>query len=313
MEFVELCYLKIFVLVIAIYSKCFAASYLGYSCYKQWAYNRNFCWQRFNNTDYCDAVETCRFYGSHLAHNGSELARNSTSRIWVYTNQSQKNVSCPSAGTNVRTSIIVCPVSTRRDTTVMSNCNHNVQFLCTFVELPTEVGLQSRKIADFQISSSSTFRTRMEPIDYNARFGRLNYTFSPGTATQGGWCSKQASGLEYLQVNFYRTEVLTGIALQGVNGRECSMWITLFNISYKSYVGKWTKYINDSANGIFVGNTDAVHTKQLNFSIPFAAREIRIYPVGAGSTCTMRPDRYCLRLGIYALPIKIFTDAMVRL
>ena len=313
MVLVELCFLKIFVLVIAIYSKCFAKSYLGYSCYKQWSYNRNWCWQRFNNTDYCDAVESCRFYGSHLAHNESELARNSTSRLWVHTKQSLATVSCPSAGTNVRTPINVCPVRTRGGATVLSSCTSITQFLCTFVELPSEVGLKSGKMADFQISSSSTFRTQMEPIDYQARFGRLSYIYSPGTPTQGGWCSQQASGLEYFQVNFNRTEIVTGIALQGVNGRECSMWVTLFNISYKSYGNKWIKYINGSVSGIFVGNTDAIHTKQLNFSRPFAAREVRIYPVGTGKTCALIQDRYCLRLGIYTLHVKVFSDSMVRL
>lgn len=306
--------LQILILIVSA-SCCIAKFYLKYSCFQRWNHDHNSCWHTFNHTDYCDAVHICRFYGSLMANNQSGVRNNPTSSLWVYNatiKQLLINVSCSSMTASMNDSQYLCPLESPTGVTMLSNCSSTEKFICTSAESPVEVGLKSGKVKDYQISSSSVYHSLREPIGYKAKFGRLHYKYLPGTATQGGWCSRRASGVEFFQVNFDRVVLVTGLVLQGVTSRQCSFWVTLFNVRYKPNAEKWVVYRNGSVDQVFVGNKDAYQTKEIHFNRSFVAQAIRLHPMAFGNTCNASRYRYCLRLEIYALHLKVFSDAMVR-
>ena len=315
MKFLKFGCLQTFILI-TLASYCFAKLLLEYSCFHRWNGDHTSCWHSFNQTDYCDAVEICRFYGSQLAHNQSGVRNNSTSSLWVYNatiNQLLIKTSCSSMGASLNDSQYLCPLQSPTGVTILSNCSSTEKFICISAKSPVEVGLTTGKIKDFQISSSSVYYSYLEPIRYQAKFGRLHYKYLPGTATQGGWCSRSASGTEFFQVNFDRVVLVTSLTLQGVTSRQCDYWVTFFNVSYKPNAEKWIKYRNGSVDQVFIGNKDAYQTKEINFSRPFVARAIRLHPMAYGTTCKINQSRYCLRLEINVLRLKVFSNAVVRI
>ena len=288
---------------------CTAKMSLDYNCFHRWKYHSSWCWHSFNATDYCDAVESCRFYGGRLTDQVSNFTQKSTSNFWVHSVTMAQL--CTLTRTDVNVTKDICPLESPLGVKKLSNCSSSQQYICNAYQSSVEVGLKSGAIKDFQISSSSFYHSHMEPIGYKAQFGRLDYKYIAGTPTQGGWCSQNASGIEYYQVNLDKTAVVTGLALQGVTGRRCNFWVTLFNLSYRSNAEKWIIYRNGSVNHLFIGNKNAYQTKVIHLYRPFVAREIRINPMGLGNNCPISGDRYCLKLGIYVLHGKVFSDSMV--
>ena len=302
---------KLIVVTLASYSVANIAQ--NHSCYENWNYYGSACWYRFNETDYCEAVETCGFYGNRLADNITDFIKNFSSDIWVYDtniNGLIHNLSCSSTNSDANATQS-CPITQSTGLKTFSNCTTSKKFICSSVEMPVNIGLQSGRIKDYQMSTSSFYRTELEPIAYEAKFGRLENEYMPGTATQGGWCSRSTFRDEYFEVNFGRMVLVTGFAIQGVSSRNCELWVTLLNVSFLANHGKWQMYKNGSVEQMFVVNKDAMQKNYVEFEKPFIARNLRIYPVGLENNCQESSDRYCLRLEIQSLNLNAFSDSLV--
>lgn len=291
--------LAIGVLVIA-KSQLHAAISVQYLCPQRWSARDMSCFNNFNSTDYCAALDICRFYNSHLSNSTSSSIENITERVWIYgwgVFQSRQNLSCSS---NLSYGLVSkCPIRTLIGTTDSEPCNATYKYYCISQRQPVALGLQSGVISKQQISSSSFYLSINEPIGYESQFARLGNNFTLGTATQGGWCSKTASQGEYIQVDFGKVVLLTTIATQGVKGRNCDYWTTLLNIKFKTGFGTWI-----SSTLSLSSNTDSSNTIFSHLSRPVIAKSFRIYPTSFASSCKNVTGRFCLKLEAYGIDFK---------
>lgn len=290
-----------------------AGALLKDSCVDGWDYDEEKCWHEFNETDYCSAIEICAFYGSYIDANVADFNGSSSNTFWRNDiTRSLQNLSCSASSDEPHTSHDTCPIKLENGTKTQTNCNSTLRFICSSDQTLDETGIRIGTIKDNQLSSSSAYRSDSEPIAYKARFGRLENEYIPGTASEGGWCSNSASMHEYFEVDFGCVVLVTELAMQGVQSRICDHWVTLFNISYNAYLEEWTEYTNDLQNHTFIGNENAQQIRIIEFEKPFLARFLRIKPLGFADNCLISGDRYCLRLEIYGLNLKVFSDFMVR-
>ena len=83
-------------------------------------------------------------------------------------------------------------------------------------------GLQSGKISNSQITSSTAYRPRVAAVQ-----GRLNGATS--------WSARVRNKNQWIQIDFGRDEVVTAIATQG--RADANQWVTSYYVSY-SFDGK---------------------------------------------------------------------------
>ena len=302
-------------LVVVSISSCGARVSLEYTCIDKWKYTRGSCWHIFNEANFCDAVEICKFYGSRISTDEIYSGKVSeASKIWTYNSSltpALRNLSCSFKGADPGSSKDLCLVRLRSGSKVSTGCDSSAKFICSTKRHPVAIGLGNWAIKDDQLSSSSDFQSKTEPIGYKAKFGRLDSRFKVGSATQGGWCSNGTSANEYLEVNLGGAMLLTGLTIQGMQGRLCGHWVTMFNVSYKPAVGKWVFYENDPTP--LTGNKNPHLKKKIPFTKPFIARSVRVNPVAFENNCKDLVHRFCLRLEIHGLSLQSFSDFPVRI
>ena len=73
---------------------------------------------------------------------------------------------------------------------------------------------------------------------------------------EGAWCALENDGVQYLQVDFAQTYIITGVATQGKYeisewALRFRAWVTTFSLSFADEQMTWINYIED-------GNTPTV-------------------------------------------------------
>ncbi|CAH3014709.1 unnamed protein product [Porites evermanni] len=128
------------------------------------------------------------------------------------------------------------------------------------------LGMESRKIADGQITASTVWNAA-----HGATNGRLN--FKAGGGKTGAWSTLRNDVHQWLQVNLGAKTEVTGVQIQG--RQDTDQWVTSFTISYSGNGTAFTPYQNSK---VFNGNTDR-NTVVLNVLHPsINARYIRVHP-----------------------------------
>ena len=84
--------------------------------------------------------------------------------------------------------------------------------------------MESRQIADNQLTSSSTRGTFFAPS--NARLNQIS-----GTTNAGAWSPSSADTNQYVQVNLLSPQQLTGVITQG-RPDTVDEWVTQFRVQY---------------------------------------------------------------------------------
>ncbi|XP_028411631.1 lactadherin-like, partial [Dendronephthya gigantea] len=147
------------------------------------------------------------------------------------------------------------------------------------------LGMENGNINDSQITASSEHKSK----SLWAVFGRLNFT--PGNGKEGeAWSSKNNDLNQWLQVDFQRSTLVTGISTQGrINHNQ---FVKNYKVSFSQNGYNFEDYIRKGAVKVFKGNTDRnsiVH----NTVIPrISARFIRIHPTAWNKHISMRVEFY---------------------
>ncbi|XP_068726466.1 uncharacterized protein [Montipora capricornis] len=147
------------------------------------------------------------------------------------------------------------------------------------------VGIQSGAIKNAQISASSEFNKYHAP--WLARLHRAR-----AGAYAGGWRARYNNYNQWIQVDFKRSMILTGIAIQGRHDKD--EWVTAFYVHY-SMDGVYFSKINNWWNAYvktFTGNQDRTSVQTRPFNPPIYARFVRIIPRGWKSQISMRFELY---------------------
>ncbi|KAM4683873.1 coagulation factor V isoform 1-T9 [Amazona ochrocephala] len=149
-------------------------------------------------------------------------------------------------------------------------------------ECKIPMGLASGVILDSQIEAS-------HHVDYwEPKLARLN-----NSGTYNAWSTVvKKEELAWIQVDFQRQVLLTGIQTQGAKQFLKSLYVQKFFIVYSKDKRKWSTFKGDSspAQKIFEGNSDAYGVKENIIDPPIIARYIRVYPTEAYNRPTLRME-----------------------
>ncbi|XP_049609803.1 neuropilin-2 isoform X1 [Syngnathus scovelli] len=131
------------------------------------------------------------------------------------------------------------------------------------------LGMESGKISDDQISSSTSFYDNR----WLPRQARLNNH-------DNAWTPSEDSNKEYIQVDLHFLKVLTGIATQGAISKETkkSYYVTTFKLEVSTNGEDWMTYRHGKNHKVFHANTDPAEVVLNRVPQPVLARFVRIRP-----------------------------------
>uniref|UniRef100_A0A8B9SRU5 Coagulation factor V n=1 Tax=Anas platyrhynchos TaxID=8839 RepID=A0A8B9SRU5_ANAPL len=184
--------------------------------------------------------------------------------------------------------------------------------------LDTEVGeyqqagmqasyLVLEKGTELNISLNSCF-IHIFSVDYwEPKLARLN-----NSGTYNAWSTTMKDDLPWIQVDFQRQVLLTGIQMQGAKQFLKSLYIQKFFIAYSKDKRKWKTFKGDSfqAQKIFEGNSDANSIKENIIDPPIIAKYIRVYPTQAYNRPTLRMELLGCEVDGCSLPLGMENGAI---
>uniref|UniRef100_A0A8B9SSC2 Coagulation factor V n=1 Tax=Anas platyrhynchos TaxID=8839 RepID=A0A8B9SSC2_ANAPL len=160
------------------------------------------------------------------------------------------------------------------------------------------MGLASGLILDSQINAS-------DHLDYwEPKLARLN-----NSGTYNAWSTTMKDDLPWIQVDFQRQVLLTGIQMQGAKQFLKSLYIQKFFIAYSKDKRKWKTFKGDSFQ-IFEGNSDANSIKENIIDPPIIAKYIRVYPTQAYNRPTLRMELLGCEVDGCSLPLGMENGAI---
>ncbi|XP_028411990.1 EGF-like repeat and discoidin I-like domain-containing protein 3 [Dendronephthya gigantea] len=156
-----------------------------------------------------------------------------------------------------------------------------------FCEKVTEtfnaLGMENGDIKDEQITASSEL-----DINHRAANGRLNFTQPDGR--RGAWSSKHEDVNQWLQVDFQRSTLVTGISTQG--RRDNHQFVRKYTISFSKDGENFQNFSQRGVKKEFQGNTDKNSIVYHRVIPHISARFIRIHPTVWFKHISMRAEFY---------------------
>ncbi|KAI1242284.1 hypothetical protein IHE44_0005803, partial [Lamprotornis superbus] len=156
------------------------------------------------------------------------------------------------------------------------------------------MGLASGVILDSQIDAS-------HHIDYwEPKLARLN-----NYGTYNAWSTTVEEELPWIQVDFRRQVLLTGIQTQGAKQFFKSLYIQKYFLVYSEDKRTWNTFKGDSSptGKIFEGNSNAYDIKENVIDPPIIARYIRLYPIEVYNRPTLRMELLGCEVDGCSLPL----------
>ncbi|XP_036611939.1 coagulation factor V isoform X2 [Trichosurus vulpecula] len=156
-------------------------------------------------------------------------------------------------------------------------------FLIIDKECKMPMGLSTGIIADSQLSASDFLGS------WHPKLARLN-----NGGSYNAWSTEQRApsppSEPWIQVDFKREVVLTGIQTQGAKQYLTSYYTTQFSVAYSSDKRMWRYFKGNSTSKqkYFAGNSDASTIKENSFDPPIVAKYIRISPTVSYNRPTLR-------------------------
>ncbi|XP_063999306.1 coagulation factor V [Pogoniulus pusillus] len=162
-------------------------------------------------------------------------------------------------------------------------------------ECRSPMGLASGVILDSQIDAS-------HHIDYwEPKLARLN-----NSGTYNAWsATMKTEEPPWIQVDFQRQVLLTGIQTQGAKQFLKSLYVQKFCVVYSKDKRKWSTFKGDSSPAckVFEGNSDAYGIKENVIDPPIIARYVRVYPTEVYNRPTLRMELLGCEVDGCSLPL----------
>ncbi|XP_028411638.1 EGF-like repeat and discoidin I-like domain-containing protein 3 [Dendronephthya gigantea] len=152
-------------------------------------------------------------------------------------------------------------------------------------ECKMALGMENGDITDKQITASSEWKT-----DHGAANGRLNFT--PRDGRTGAWSSGRNDVNQWLQVDFQRSALVTGISTQGRNG--LNQFVKSYTVSSSQDGENFQHFLENGTFKFkeFQGNTDKNSIVHHTVIPHISARFIRIHPTAWNNHISMRVEFY---------------------
>ncbi|CAB3992725.1 EGF-like repeat and discoidin I-like domain-containing 3 [Paramuricea clavata] len=143
--------------------------------------------------------------------------------------------------------------------------------------------MENGKIRDNQITASTHWDN-----GHRAPNGRLN--FRAGSGRTGAWSSRRNDRNQWLQVDFQRSTIITGISTQG--RQEATQFIKSYTISFSDDGKSFRSYKPGRMLKVFNGNSDRSSIVNHVVTPSIKARFIRIHPRVWYGHISMRAEFY---------------------
>ncbi|CAB4032973.1 partial [Paramuricea clavata] len=144
--------------------------------------------------------------------------------------------------------------------------------------------MENGKIRDNQITASTQHN-----YGHRAPNGRLN--FRAGSGRTGAWSSLRNDRNQWLQVDFQRSTIITGISTQGRTDC-CNQFIQSYTISFSDDGKNFRSYKPGGMLKVFRGNSDRSSIVNRVVTPSIKARFIRIHPRVFHHHISMRAEFY---------------------
>ncbi|XP_020388886.2 coagulation factor VIII isoform X1 [Rhincodon typus] len=143
---------------------------------------------------------------------------------------------------------------------------------CDLQSCSLPLGMESRVIADHQLSASSFWVSISAWTPSLARLNKEGFT--------NAWVPKRNNPHEWLQINFQHRKKITGIITQGASHLGRAMFVKEFIVSYSDNRNNWTVFKDRQTlkEKVFKGNVDSKDQVQNTFDPPIFAQYLRIFP-----------------------------------
>ncbi|XP_071501079.1 uncharacterized protein [Diadema antillarum] len=149
---------------------------------------------------------------------------------------------------------------------------------------PAQMGMADGSITTDKLSTSSCYQ-------YPNCADRARLDQKAGNGRRGAWCAARGDSSPWIQVNFGKQTLVSGIITQGRADRY-RQWVKTFKVQYSVACSGALSDVKSSSRTakIFQGNRD-MNTKVTNmFPRPLYACIVRILPLTWNSHCSMRFD-----------------------
>ncbi|ETE69358.1 Lactadherin [Ophiophagus hannah] len=159
-----------------------------------------------------------------------------------------------------------------------------------------ELGMQTRAIADTQLTASSVYYGFLGVQRWGPELARLH-----NGGVVNAWTASSYDKKPWIQVNLLKTMFLSGIVTQGAGRGGFSEYVQTYKVSYSldGRVFTFYKDENQDQEKIFSGNQDK-HTPATNmFNSPIIAQYFRIHPGKCYRGCTMRFELIGCEMNVY--------------
>ncbi|XP_043560511.1 coagulation factor VIII [Chiloscyllium plagiosum] len=143
---------------------------------------------------------------------------------------------------------------------------------CDLQSCSLPLGMESRVIADHQLSASSFWVSVSAWTPSLARLNNEGFT--------NAWVPKRNNPHEWFQINFQHRKKITGIITQGASHLRRAMFVKEFIVCYSDNRNNWTviKDRQTLKEKVFKGNVDSKGQVQNTFDPPIFAQYLRIFP-----------------------------------
>ncbi|XP_028411632.1 contactin-associated protein like 5-3-like [Dendronephthya gigantea] len=145
------------------------------------------------------------------------------------------------------------------------------------------LGMENGNINDSQITASSELDTK-----HRAANARLNFT--PRDGRNGAWSSGKKDLNQWLQVDFQRSTLVTGISTQGRENKD--QFVKNYTVSFSQDGNNFQDYTQKGAVKVFKGNIDKNSIVHHHLMPPISARFIRVHPMAFYKYISMRVEFY---------------------
>uniref|UniRef100_A0A1W7RGB8 Lactadherin-like protein n=1 Tax=Agkistrodon contortrix contortrix TaxID=8713 RepID=A0A1W7RGB8_AGKCO len=148
-----------------------------------------------------------------------------------------------------------------------------------------ELGMQTRAIADTQLTASSIYHGLMGMQRWAPELARLH-----NSGFVNAWRASNEDKRPWIQINLLKKMFLFGVVTQGAGRLGASEFVRTYKVSYSldGRVFEFYKDENENREKIFSGNTDKYTAVTNMFNSPVIAQYFRIHPVTYEGGYTLR-------------------------
>ncbi|XP_069773839.1 LOW QUALITY PROTEIN: inactive carboxypeptidase-like protein X2 [Narcine bancroftii] len=158
------------------------------------------------------------------------------------------------------------------------------------------LGLESHKVTDDQILSSSFLRHGLGPhrVRLNMQAGAENE--EEDDYYDGAWCAQVDDQSQWIEVDARKLVEFSGVILQGRDSLFHNDWVNTYYVQFSNDSRTWMTYTDGYYDWLFYGNVDTDTPVMSEFPETVVARYIRINPQSWNGSL-------CMRMEVLACPV----------